>query len=69
MTLDLSAGGKLRLNTHAPYYVALHDMTRCTVVWCTHNLRRDGSSFRWHHPCQRCKSTTWVDIQKRAIKS
>ena len=26
------------------------------VVWCTQNLRRDGSSFTWHQPCQRCKS-------------
>ena len=23
----------------------------------------------WHQPCQRCKYTTSVDIQKRAIKS
>ena len=21
------------------------------VVWCTHNWRRDGSSFTWHQPC------------------
>ena len=27
------------------------------------------SSFMWHQPCQRCKYTTSVDIQKRAIKS
>ena len=41
------------------------------VVWCTQDLRRDGSSFMWHQPCQRCKYTTSVDIQnkkKRAIK-
>ena len=31
--------------------------------------RRDGSSFMWHQPCQRCEYTTSVDIQKRAIKS
>ena len=35
------------------------------VVWCTHNLRRDGSSFMWHQPCQRCKYTTSVDIQPK----
>ena len=23
----------------------------CIVVWCTQNLRRDSSSFMWHHPC------------------
>ena len=27
------------------------------------------SSFMWHQPCQRCKYTTSVDIQKRAIKA
>ena len=21
------------------------------VVWCTQNVRRDGSSFTWHQPC------------------
>ena len=42
------------------------------VVWCRpiQNLRRDGStSFMWYQPCQRCKYTTSVDIQKRAVKS
>ena len=37
-----------------------------------HRTRRDwlsGSRFLWHQPCQRCKYTTSVDIQKRAIKS
>ena len=28
-----------------------------------------GSRFLWHQPCQRCKYTTSVDIQKRAIKT
>ena len=27
-------------------------------------MRQDGSSFKWHQPCQRCKNTTSVDIQK-----
>ena len=48
-------------------YVALHDVTWCTVR-CTQNLRREGSSFMWHQPCQRCKYTTSVNIHKRAIK-
>ena len=39
------------------------------VVWCTQNLRRDGCSFMWHQPCQRCKYTTSVDIQKTRYKS
>ena len=33
-----------------------------------HRTRRDGGRFMWHQPCQRCKYTTSVDIQKRAIK-
>ena len=45
-------------------YLALHEVTWCMVVWCTQNLHRDGSSFMWHQPCQRCKYTTSVDIQK-----
>ena len=38
-------------------------------LYGVHRTRRDGSSFMWHQPCQRCKYTTSVDIQKRAIKS
>ena len=26
-----------------------------------------AESFMWHQPCQRCKYTTSVDIQKRAM--
>ena len=37
-------------------------------LYGVHRTRRDGSSFMWHQPCQRCKYTTSVDIQKRAIK-
>ena len=48
--------------------MALHEVTWCMVVWCTQNLRRDGSRFMWHQPCQRCKYTTSVDIQKHAMK-
>ena len=42
------------------------------VVWCTQNAPRltlSGSRFLWHQPCQCCKYTTLVDIQKRHIKS
>ena len=49
-------------------YVALHDAKWSMVVWCTQNLRRDGSSFMWHQPCQRCKYTTSVDSQKTRYK-
>ena len=42
----------------------------CAWLYGVHRTRRDGSSFMWHQPCQRCKYTTSVDIQlKRAIKS
>ena len=34
-----------------------------------HRTRRDGSSFMWHQPCQRCKFTSTVDIQKHAMKA
>ena len=44
--------------------MALYKVTWCMVVWCTQNLRRDSCSFMWHKPCQRCKYTTSVDIQK-----
>ena len=36
-------------------------------VWCTQNAPR-WQQFMWHQPCQCCKYTTLVDIQKRAIK-
>ena len=49
-------------------YVALHDVTWSMVVWCTQNLRRDGCSFMWHQPCQRCKYTTSVDIKNTRYK-
>ena len=70
-----SAGGRLQLNTHTPlcmyyyYYVALHEVTWSMVVWCTQDLRRDGCSFMWHQPCQRCKYTTSVDIKKTRYKA
>ena len=38
-------------------------------LYGVHRTRRDGSSFMWHQPCQHCKYTTSVDIQKRAVKS
>ena len=62
--------GRLQLKTRIHLaYEALHEMTWCMAVWCIQILRRDGSSFMWHQPCQRCKYTTSVDIQKGALKS
>jgi len=61
-----STGGRLHLNTHSPSL----RMWLCLKwhgawVYGVHRTRRDGSSFMWHQPCQRCKYTTSVDIQKR----
>ena len=39
-----------------------------TWLYGVHRTHRDGSSFMWRQPCPRCKYTTSVDIQKRAIK-
>ena len=38
-------------------------------LYGVHRTCWDGSSFMWHQPCQCCKYTTSVDIQKCAIKS
>ena len=32
----------LRINWHCQL---------CMLAWCTQNTRRDGSSFKWHQPC------------------
>ena len=37
-------------------------------LYGVHRMCQDSSSFMWSQPCQRCKYTTLVDIQKRAIK-
>ena len=37
-------------------------------LYGVHRTRRDGSSFMWHQPCQRCKYTTSVDIWKTRYK-
>ena len=50
-------------------YVALHEVTWSMVVWCTQDLRWDGCSFMWHQPCQCCKYTTSVNIQKTRYKA
>ena len=42
------ACGRLQLNTHTPYirvFERSDTVDWCIVVWCTENVRRDGSSF------------------------
>ena len=39
-----------------------------TWLYGVHKMHRDSSSFVWHQPCQCCKYTTSVDIQKCAKK-
>ena len=49
--------------------MALHEVTWCMVVWCTQNLRRDGSSFMWHQPCQRLSTPLgWIFNKKTKQK-
>ena len=50
-------------------YVALHEVTWSMVVWGTQDLCQDSCSFMWHQPCQCCKYTTSVDIQKTYYKA
>ena len=40
-------------------------------LYGVHRTCRDGSSFLWHQPCQRCKYTTLVNIKNKikAIKN
>ena len=38
-------------------------------LYSVHRMCWDSSSFVWHQPCQHCKYTTSVNIQKRTIKS
>ena len=49
-------------------YVALHEVTRymCCMVY-TERAETAAVSCTWHQPCQRCKYTASVDIQKHAI--
>ena len=56
----------LPLSLYLPHTASLW---LCMVVWCTQDLRQDGCSFMWHQPCQRCKYTTLVDIQKTRYKA
>ena len=50
-------------------YVALHEVTRCMVVWCIIQNAPRWQHIMWHQPCQRCKYTTSVDIQKTRYKN
>ena len=62
--------------TYTPYICGFEwsDMVDwCIVVWCTENLRRDGSCFTWHQLCNNqmhCQYTTSLDTPiKIKIKS
>ena len=59
LALD-SAGLFLKTHYHCISITVCSVMTRLTL---------SGSRFLWHQPCQRCKYTTSVDIQKRTMKS
>ena len=38
-------------------------------LYGVHRTQGVGSSFMWHQPCQHCKYTNLVNIQKRTIKA
>ena len=64
---------KVQWQVTAKYTCFLH-MWLCmkwngTWLYGVHRTHQDGSSFMWRQPCQRCKYTTLVDIQKRAIRN
>ena len=64
---------KCRWQVTAKHAYTLH-MWLCmkwygTWLYGVHRMRQEGSSFMWHQPCQLCKYTTSVDIQKRASHS
>ena len=45
------AGGRSQLNTHEPYVCGCEwsdTLNWCLIVWCTQNVRRDGSKITWH---------------------
>ena len=49
-----SAGGRLQLKTHTRYACGFDwsdTVNLRMVVWCTQNVRRNGSSCMWHQPC------------------
>ena len=64
-----SAGGRLQLNTHAPYVCgfAWSDVTYGVWLYGVHGTRRDGSSFTWHHVTT--KQPHFGGYSKHAIKS
>ena len=54
----------LRINSHY--------LDRCMFERCNQNLHRDGSSFKWHQPCNKQPETAVtnsVDIQNALCKA
>ena len=68
------SGGRLQLNTHAPYLCGFEwsdPVNWCMVEWCTQNLRRDGSMSRGTSHAtttERYQYTTTVDINNTRYK-
>ena len=61
---------KFGLHTYYEFSLCMWLCVKWHGAWLygVHRTRRDGSSFMWHQPCQRCKYTTSVDIQKMRYK-
>ena len=49
-------------NTRCEWFPSLCLILLIVTEWTAISYFRDGSSFLWHQPCQRCKYTTSVDI-------
>ena len=61
-----SAGGRLQIDTHAPYVCgcARSDTVHGCLAY-TERAEMAGSSFMWHQLCQRCKYTTGGYLKTR----
>ena len=66
-----SASGRLKLNTRKQLTKPMWLCMKRHGAWLhgVHRTRRDGSSFMWHQPCQRCKYTTSVIFHKTLYKA
>ena len=59
---------QLQLNTVYSLHMWLCMKWHGAWLHGVHGMRWDGSRFMWHQPCQCCKYTTSVNMQKCTIK-
>ena len=63
-----SAGGGLQLSHACTLRMWLCMKWHGAWLYGVHRTHRDGSSFTWHQPCQRCKYTISVESKTRYKK-